>query len=627
MHTPTAPTTAAPAPEPEQPLPDTSPAAGYRARKATYGAERDALQRLSSRNADLSLALVLGGLACLGAALWRGGPLWPAAAALLLGAFVVSFVHHGQVNRRLRRASELWAISEEGLRRLERDWAALPLRAPPGPPPAVALAADLDLLGHASLQHLLGAVYTPVGQATLQGWLLEPAAPAEVAARQAAVAELAPLVDWRDELSLGGRLMGGAQANYERFLDWAAGAPWLAGRAWLLWLARLLALTNLGLLAAQGLGLLRAPLWLVSGLLSYLLLCLVGRPINTIIEGLSARQSVFESYAALFDLAGRPALRAPLLVRLQAELAAGSHGAGPQMRRLARLMPLADIRNALLFTPVRVATLWDVHVLWLLERWQRTAGPHACGWLERLGELEALAALATLAHDHPDWCFPAAADDARLSARRLGHPLLSPRRCVRNDLALGPPGHLLLVTGSNMSGKSTLLRALGLNVALAQAGGPACAEALRLPPLRLASSMRVSDSLEQGVSYFMAELRRLKQVIEQAEQTRAAGERTLLFLLDEILQGTNTAERQIAARQIIRHLLRLGAFGAVSTHDLGLADDPALDPLSQKVYLTETFTRGPDGPSMHFDYRLRPGIAPSTNALKLMELVGLPLEA
>ena len=625
MQTPIAPTTEA-APPPDRHAGSYGPEAVYEARKAAFGAQRDIFQRRSSRNADLSLALVLAGLACLGVALWGGATAWSVAAGALLVSFVVSFVHHGRVNRKLRRYSELWAINEEGLRRLARDWAALPLRSPPGPPPAVPLAADLDLLGRASLQHLLGSVYTPVGQATLQGWLLDPAPPATVAARQRAVAELAPLIDWRDELSLGGRLMGAAQANYERFLEWAAGSPWLAGRAWLVWLARLLALLNLGLLAAQGLGLVRAPLWMISGLLSYLLLWLVGRPINAIIEDLSARQSVFESYAELFDLAGRPPLRAPLLAGIQADLASGEQSAARQMRRLARLMPLADIRNALLFTPVRIATVWDVHVLWLLERWQRAAGPYARGWLERLGELEALAALAALAYDHPGWCFPAPADDTSLSARQIGHPLLPPQRCVRNDLTLGPPGHLLLVTGSNMSGKSTLLRAVGLNVVLAQAGAPVCAEALSLPPLSLASSMRISDSLEQGVSYFMAELRRLKQVVEQAEQTRAAGDRTLLFLLDEILQGTNTAERQIAARQIIRHLLRTGAFGAVSTHDLSLADDPALDPLSRKVYLTEIFTRGPDGPSMHFDYRLRPGIAPSTNALKLMELVGLPLE-
>ncbi|PLS79512.1 MAG: hypothetical protein CYG59_12810 [Chloroflexi bacterium] len=185
----------------------------------------------------------------------------------------------------------------------------------------------------------------------------------------------------------------------------------------------------------------------------------------------------------------------------------------------------------------------------------------------------------------------------------------------------------MLVTGSNMSGKSTLLRAVGLSVVLAQAGGPVCAGDLQLPPITLATSMRVQDSLERGVSYFMAEIQRLKAVVDLAEQTRAAGQRTLLYLLDEILHGTNTGERQIAARRIIRHLLNQGALGAVSTHDLALGDAPELAAAAQLVHFTETFARGPEGPVMHFDYRLRPGIATSTNALKLMELVGLPLDA
>jgi DNA mismatch repair ATPase MutS len=292
------------------------------------------------------------------------------------------------------------------------------------------------------------------------------------------------------------------------------------------------------------------------------------------------------------------------------------------MRRFARIMVLADIRSWMFFFVIQVLTLWNVHVLWLLERWQRDAGAHVTDWLAALGETEALMALATLAHDNPTWSFPEVAEgQPLLAAQSLGHPLLPDALRVCNDVSVGPAGRFLLVTGSNMSGKSTLLRAIGVNVSLAQAGGPVCAQALRLPPIELATSMRVQDSLEQGISSFMAELRRLKSVVETAERVRAEGEFTLLFLLDEILHGTNTAERQIAARRVIRHLLACGATGAVSTHDLALADDPALASTSQPVYFTETFEPGPDGPVMRFDYRLRPGIAPSTNALALVRQI------
>ncbi len=288
-------------------------------------------------------------------------------------------------------------------------------------------------------------------------------------------------------------------------------------------------------------------------------------------------------------------------------------------------MPLADIRGWMFFFFIQITTLWDIHLLWQLERWQRVAGQHAHEWLTALGELEALCALATLTYDHPEWTFPEVVvmEMPVLQARAIGHPLLPPERCVRNDVSVGPPGTFLLVTGSNMSGKSTLLRALGVNIALAQAGGPVCAASLRIPPITLATSMRVQDSLEAGVSYFMAELQRLKSVVDAAEQARST-ERVLFFLLDEILHGTNTVEQQIAARQIISYLLELGAIGAVSTHDLTLADSPELADHSTTVHFTETLTREHGHPQLHFDYRLRSGLATSTNALALVEIVGLP---
>jgi DNA mismatch repair ATPase MutS len=174
-----------------------------------------------------------------------------------------------------------------------------------------------------------------------------------------------------------------------------------------------------------------------------------------------------------------------------------------------------------------------------------------------------------------------------------------------------------------MSGKSTLLRAIGVNCILAQMGAPICGEQLRLPPLTVASSMRAQDSLAQGVSFFMAELRGLKAVVDSAQLAQTTAGTPVLYLLDEILQGTNTAERQIAARHVIRRLLNAEAIGAVSTHDLTLADAPDLAPVAVPMHFTESFSRGPEGPSMLFDYILRPGVATSTNALKLMEIVGL----
>jgi DNA mismatch repair ATPase MutS len=175
-----------------------------------------------------------------------------------------------------------------------------------------------------------------------------------------------------------------------------------------------------------------------------------------------------------------------------------------------------------------------------------------------------------------------------------------------------------------MSGKSTLLRSLGVNIVLAGAGGPVCAGSLALPPVRLWTSVRVQDSLERGVSFFMAELQRLKHIVDAARDTKTDDPR-VFYLLDEILQGTNTAERQIAARRIIRFLVDQGAIGAVSTHDLSLAEGPELTPAARPVHFAETVSRDGKGPPMTFDYKIRPGLATTTNALRLMELIGFDL--
>jgi hypothetical protein len=654
--------------QPQRPAqPRESPDAIYQRRCADFGQQRDIYTRRSYRNANVSLALIAAGLAFLGGWLWRGAPALLMAAGLLAIGFVVSFIHHGRVDKTLRRYTELYAINAEGLMRLARDWDALPLRQPPEPRPArkaqpsfgqlfapfipttssaapatepddtarqlPSFVADLDLLGHASLQHLLNTPATSVGQQRLRAWLLAPAPHRVARQRQPAVAELAPMNDLRDQFALRGRLMGTAQERslqrpYEAFLEWAEAAPWLARRGWLLWLARALPLITLALYVAQQLGLWSYPLWLIGIAIGVIVTGTIGRKVDATIDAVAERQTVFATYAELFKLLGDQQFAAPALRQLQHDLSADRMRADQQMARLGRLMALADLRGWMFFYPIQLATLWNVHVLWLLERWQRAAGARARAWLAALGDFEALAALAALAHDNPGWAFPELVEEPepRLAARGLGHPLIRPDACVGNDVAVGPPGTFLLVTGSNMSGKSTLLRAIGMNVVLAQAGGPVCAAALRVPPLALASSMRVQDSLEQGVSYFMAELQRLKEVVDIAEQAGQAGERTPLFLLDEILHGTNTTERQIAARRIILHLLSLGATGAVSTHDLALADAPEFALISQPVHFTEQFTRGADGLSMTFDYRLRPGIASSTNALKLMEMIGLPTE-
>jgi DNA mismatch repair ATPase MutS len=206
----------------------------------------------------------------------------------------------------------------------------------------------------------------------------------------------------------------------------------------------------------------------------------------------------------------------------------------------------------------------------------------------------------------------------------LGHPVLAEDVRITNDVVVGPTGTFLLVTGSNMSGKSTLLRAIGVNVVLAQAGAPVCAARLRCPPVGLHTSMRIRDSLELGVSYFMAEVLRLRQIVD-ATRTPSDSPHMVLYLFDEILQGTNATERTIAAQRILEFLLSVDAIGALATHDLRLLDSPAVSRAARLIHFREEVVQGRDGPTLRFDYRLRPGPASTTNALRLMELAGLPV--
>jgi DNA mismatch repair ATPase MutS len=237
-----------------------------------------------------------------------------------------------------------------------------------------------------------------------------------------------------------------------------------------------------------------------------------------------------------------------------------------------------------------------------------------------------MASLATLAHANPDWCYPevtAASGPGVMSGVDVAHPLIAREVRVGNDVSVGPRGTFLLVTGSNMSGKSTLLRTIGLNTVLAQAGGPVCARSFRMPSVVLATSVQVQDSLAQGVSRFMAELLRLREVVELVRALQRDDAPLPLYLLDEILQGTNTAERQVGARMVVRQLLSLRCIGVVTTHDLALADSPDLDSAARKVHFTEGVEEQHGQVVLSFEYKLKPGIATSVNALKLMKAVGL----
>ena len=555
------------------------------------------------------------------------GPVGLTLVAMAVAGFVTLVVLHRRLRRRREWCRELVGYNREGVHRLGREWDRLPVTAAQRDISSHAFAADLDLFGRASLTQILGPAGSAIGAATLETWLLERAPADAIEARQAAVAELAPLYEFRERLAiLGRRTRDVLFDDVERLLRWAERPPWLIHRPGLRAAAFILPALTWTLIVLHATGVIDRALWLVPIVATLGVHFASGPRVRQIFDEAFGREAVFDAYPDLLAVATSEHFQAAALRALSRRLDSDGEPAPERLARLRRLMNLADLRFSSFHLPVYAVTMWDVHVLRALERWQQATGTAVRDWLAATGELEALASLATLAHDQPDWAFAELARDGTpvLEAEDLGHPLLADDVRVGNDVQVGPPGTFLFITGSNMSGKSTLLRAIGTNVVLAQAGGPSCARRLRIPALDVCTSIRVQDSLARGVSHFMAELERLKQVVDAAHAARDIDGVTQLFLLDEILHGTNTAERRIAARRVVRHLLESGAIGGVTTHDLDLADSPELAAGAVAVHFQERLEEAGEGGSLDFDYRLRPGLATSTNALKLMRLVGLP---
>ena len=605
----------------------TDPRLPYETRLAAASTGYEQVNARWNLVANARLVAFLAAVAATAWGLWGREPVGWALAGLLLGIFVVLAVYHARLGRQRARLATLCAIQEEALARLDRRWGDLPMPWVPEVPPEHPYAEDLDIIGRASLFQLLDTTATRMGRESLAAWLLAPADPTVATARQGAVAELAPLVDLRQEIELRGRAASGIESDPEPFLAWAEDPHALGDRAWLRWVAWLGPIAVVAFGIADLSGLIPAPLWGLPLLVNLLVGATAARRAYATIAEVVTEQRAIAAYAGQLDVLATAQFTDPALRHLQDQLGSGERGAPAMLRRLGRLTGMAIPPSSVLYVPIQALTLWDVHVLFALERWKRDGGRDARRWLATLGEAEALAALAGLCRDNPDWTFPMIEPDGdTYRAALLGHPLLQDDTRVRNDVTIGPPGTFLLVTGSNMSGKSTLLRAVGVNVVLAQAGGPVCAAALALPPVALWTSARVQDSLERGVSFFLAELQRLKLIVDAATWSREQGGPRVMYLLDEILQGTNTAERSVAARRVIAYLVDQGAIGAVSTHDLALADDPRLAQSAVTVHFTDTVGEGPDVPPMSFDYRLRPGVATTTNALRLMRLIGLELD-
>lgn len=599
----------------------------YEERHATRQRE---VTELRAKEKTISIARLLAILAAIALAFWS-----VAFALVPFLAFIVLVVVHERIIRRRKRAESGLAFFDRALGRLDGSWMGKGDAGNEFAEEHHPYASDFDLFGSGSLFELLSLAVTKAGRKRLATWLRTPErSAAEIRARQEAVAELREATPLREELAVQAAEVT-RDIESARLEAWAAMpaiviAPWERFVAFALpALATLLLAATLPALFAKMVGMTHAelaqswgavasfPIW--PALLALALLAFFARRLTPRVEPVIAAVERAEPPLALLARVlarvERESFASERLSALVAKLRGERGRASVEIERLRRLVGLLDARRNQFFAPFAALLLWGVHVALAIDRWRVRSGSHIEEWIEAVGEIEALSSLAAFAYEHPTFAVPEIVTEGPLfEATALGHPLIPDDRRVTNDIRLDGTLRLLVVSGSNMSGKSTMMRSVGIAGVLAMAGAPVCAAAMRLAPTAIGASIRVHDSLQENASRFYAEILRIRQVIELSRHE------PLLFLLDEMLAGTNSHDRRIGAEAIVRGLVERGAIGLVSTHDLALAQiAESLAPRAANVHFEDRIEDG----KVVFDYRMRPGVVTRSNALALMRSVGI----
>jgi hypothetical protein len=574
-------------------------------------AAREARRERFISTARLIVFLIGAVLAWLSLVQGRFSPAW---LALPVIVFALLLVRHERAIRARRLAERAADLYTQGIARLEDRWTGSGIDGTRFVDENHPYAADLDLFGRGSLFELLCTARTRAGEETLASWLTAPSDPETIRARQEAVIELRPRIDLRERLALTGSDVRAA-LHPEALTAWGRATPGLQS-AGIRITAAVLALFNVAALIGWGTTGIGPMPFVALLILSQLFYFTLSRRIGPVIAAVEGAGKDLDVFARLLAIIERESVSGRRLVELRSALDTGGAPPSKRVAQLDRLIDLLDAQRNMMFAPIAWVLLWPIHMAYAIEAWRARTGPALGGWIAAAGEYEALCSLAGYSYEHPSDTFPEiVAGEPCFDGEALGHPLLPASRCVRNDVSMGAKEKLWIVSGSNMSGKSTMLRTIGTSAVLAQAGAPVRARRLALTPLAVGASIRIVDSLQGGSSRFYAEITQLRRIVDLA-----SGERPLLYLLDEILHGTNSHDRRIGAEAVVRALVERGAIGLVTTHDLALARiADELAPRAANVHFEDHLENG----KMTFDYRLHPGVVKKSNALELMRAVGL----
>jgi hypothetical protein len=608
------------------------PEAEYRIRLAALAREQAALKKSDQRYVGAKVALLVIG-AAVAAWLVKYAPGRLGWLAVVLAIFALTFVLHERVLRRMRRARQRVGFYERGLARLEGRWAGTGRQGEHFLEGSHPYARDLDLFGKGGLFELICTARTGAGEQRLAEWLLAAAPLEEIAARQAAVAELAPRTDFQERMALAGEdVQAGGAHTPEALSAWAERGNTASHgvmRVLMLVLAVCWVLSVLLWLLSQLNGI---PVWEWG----YVALGLSGlnaaisyawrKGVEQEAEAVVAAGHELPLLAAVFGAIEQERFLSAKLADLQARLRSAGLAPSRAVVKLNGYREWIVSGHNLMLKPFDFFIFWTRQWTWAAESWRRRYGVSVREWLSAAAETESLLALAIFRSERPEYVFPEfVGEGPYIEAEELAHPLVQ-GRAVGNDLKLGrAPGEagsdsgpglrLIMISGPNMAGKSTFTRSVGVNAVLAQAGAPVRARRMVLSELQVAASICVLDSLQGGLSRFYAEITRLKQIYDLTGR-----DLPVLFLMDELLSGTNSHDRRVGTESIVRGLLRHRAIGIVTTHDLALTEIvKTLNGQAANYHFGDTFADG----KLSFDYRLSEGIAQSTNALQLMKSIGL----
>ena len=479
---------------------------------------------------------------------------------------------------------------------------------------------DLDLFGKASLFQYINRTASEMGSQTLASWLLSPAKESVILQRQQAIQELSSNTPWRQELQALGKAKKIYHATKGRLQEWINEKTIFIQQPFWLFLQILIPLLMVSAVMLNYFDFISNPIRNYFLLASAILAYFISKKAIHLHEQLSKMSAELSVLADSIQLVENTHFQSELLLKLKQSYAIQKGKASQELKQLEKILARMDYRlNPVIYIPLAILVQWDLQQVIALEKWKKRNQQNIAAWFDTLGELEAISSLSNLHFNHPDWCFPELKNEHfSIHGIEIGHPLINKSKRVNNSITINQSGKLMLITGSNMAGKSTYLRSVGINVVLAMAGSVVCAKSLSLSPVQLITSMRIADNLEENTSTFYAELKKLKTVIEKVN-----AHEPVFILLDEILRGTNSLDRHTGSVALTKQLIKQKAAAIIATHDVALAK---IEDEFPENLLNYHFDAQVNKEELYFDYSLKTGICQSINASILMKKIGIELE-